>query len=167
MQFSCACSSCGEVHVGGHPHQIRTCNVKDSLSSKVHSWKTGGIGNVLPMVESFHLYDRVGRAVMHNERLIVDQIPAIVELCVQAGVDLPDYPTRRRTAPVYSVSGRIIDFERRFPKSDMPGKDIDTCGLWNREKTLNKPKSTYIDSNDIKGKFLSFASIVVELWFFL
>ncbi|OWM77961.1 hypothetical protein CDL15_Pgr018530 [Punica granatum] len=144
------CSSCGEVHIGGSPHQIRTCNVKDSLSSKEHSWKIGGIESILPLVESFHLYDRVGRAVTHNERLQVDRIPAIVELCVQAGVDLPEYPTRRRTAPVYSVSGRIIDFERRFPKSDMPGKDINTYRFWNREKNHDKEKPVDIESNNIK-----------------
>ncbi|KAK4791084.1 hypothetical protein SAY86_031497 [Trapa natans] len=145
-----SCSSCGEVHIGDHLHQIRTCNVKASLSSKEHNWKIGGIGNVLPMVESFHLYDRVGKAVTHNERMLIDRIPAIVELCVQAGVDLPEYPIRRRTAPVYSVSGRIIDFERRFPKSDMPGKDIVTHGFWNRGRKFNKQKSMYIESDEIK-----------------
>ena len=62
----------------------------------------------MPIVDSFHLYDRIGRAVSHNEMLEVDRIPAIVELCVQAGVDIPEYPTRRRAFPVYCVA------ERRF-----------------------------------------------------
>jgi len=36
-------------------------------------------------------------------------IPAIVELCIQAGVDLPQYPTRRRTAPVRMIGKKVID----------------------------------------------------------
>lgn len=60
----------------------------------------------------FHLYDRVGKArVVHDERHSVPRLPAIVELCVQAGVDLETLPTKRRTKPVYSVEGRIMDFE--------------------------------------------------------
>ncbi|CAL1411032.1 unnamed protein product [Linum trigynum] len=95
----------------------------------------GGVEQILPLVESFHLYDRLGRAVSHDEQLIVDRIPAVVELCVQGGVNIPEYPTRRRTFPAYSVAGRIIDFERRFPKEeDTPGKDINTSGFWEKRK---------------------------------
>ncbi|CAN1231701.1 APO protein 3, mitochondrial [Linum perenne] len=113
------CSVCGEVHVGHPPHKIRTCDVTGSLKNKEHSWTQGGIEHIFPLVESFHLYDRLGRAVSHNEQLLVDRIPAVVELCIQSGVDIPVYPTRRRTFPAYSVAGRIIDFERRFPKEEV------------------------------------------------
>ncbi|XLS52288.1 hypothetical protein HN51_012965, partial [Arachis hypogaea] len=47
----------------------------------------------------------------HDERFSVPRIPAIVELCIQAGVDLAKYPTKRRTKPVYCIEGRIVDFE--------------------------------------------------------
>ncbi|CAI0558832.1 unnamed protein product, partial [Linum tenue] len=110
------CSVCGEVHVGHTPHKIRTCDGVGSLKNKEHRWMKGGVEQILPQVESFHLYDRLGRAVSHDEQLIVDRIPAVVELCVQGDVNIPEYPTRRRTFPAYSVAGRIIDFERRFPK---------------------------------------------------
>ncbi|KAH7518910.1 hypothetical protein FEM48_Zijuj09G0221300 [Ziziphus jujuba var. spinosa] len=133
-----SCSLCGEVHVGHPPHKIRTCDVTGSPASKEHGWKRGGMESVLPLVESFHLYDRIGRAVSHNEQLLVDRIPAIVELCVQAGVNIPEYPTRRRTFPVYSVAGRIIDFERRFPKGDFPGKDVNTYGFWENISSKDK-----------------------------
>ncbi|KAL3034157.1 hypothetical protein AAZX31_02G177500 [Glycine max] len=93
------CSLCGEVHVGHAPHKIRTCDVRGSPSSKEHSWAKVGVEHVLPLVDSFHLYDRIGRAVSHNEMLEVDRIPAIVELCVQAGINIPEYPTRRRSFP--------------------------------------------------------------------
>ncbi|KAI5396325.1 hypothetical protein KIW84_062510 [Lathyrus oleraceus] len=133
-----SCSICGEVHVGDPPHQIRTCNVRGSLSSKEHSWVKGGIEHILPLVESFHLYDRIGRAVSHNEMLQVDRIPAIVELCIQAGVDIPEYLTRRRTFPVYCVAGRIIDFEKRFPKEISLDKDIDELGFLYKKKRLDE-----------------------------
>lgn len=106
--------------------------------------------HVLPLVDSFHLYDRMGRAVSHKEQLQVDRIPAIVELCIQAGVDIPEYPTRRRVVPVYSVAGKIIDFERRFPKGDSPGKRINTYGFW--EKMSNEDiKSIDLHSDNIQG----------------
>ncbi|XP_002518315.2 APO protein 3, mitochondrial [Ricinus communis] len=133
-----SCSVCGEVHVGHPPHKIRTCNVIGSQANKEHMWNIGGMENVLPLVESFHLYDRLGRAVSHNERLQVDRIPAIMELCIQGGVNIPEYPTRRRAFPAYSVAGRIMDFERRFPKEDAPGKGINTNGFWERRNKSSK-----------------------------
>lgn len=39
------------------------------------------------------------------------RLPAVVELCIQAGLDLEDFPTRRRTRPVCSIEGRIVDFD--------------------------------------------------------
>ena len=104
-----------------------------SAANKEHSWKRGDVEHVLPLVESFHLYDRLGRAVSHNERLQVDRIPATLENFVQAIINFSEYPTRRRVFPTYSISGRIIDFEKRFPKEDAPGKDINACGFWQKD----------------------------------
>ncbi|CAL9189324.1 unnamed protein product [Musa hybrid cultivar] len=129
------CRVCGEVHVGTVPHLVRTCDVAGSLASKEHSWARGGIEHVLPLVESFHLYDRLGRAVSHEERLLVDRIPAVVELCIQAGVDVPEYPTKRRIFPVYNVAGKMIDFERKFPRDYSNGKDIQTHGFWEKKNS--------------------------------
>lgn len=143
---------CGEAHVGHPPHKIKSCNVRGSLSSKEHSWVRGGVEHVLPIVESFHLYDRIGRAVSHNEMLEVDRIPAIVELCVQAGVDISEYPTRRRAFPVYCVAGRIIDFEKRFPKDNPLGDDIDACGFWHKKKRVDEGvNSMELYCNNIQG----------------
>ncbi|XP_023004574.1 APO protein 3, mitochondrial-like [Cucurbita maxima] len=130
------CRVCGEVHIGHPPHKIRTCNVAGSAPNKEHTWEIGGIQHVFPTVESFHLYDRIGRAVSHNEQLQVDRIPAVVELCIQAGVDIPEYPTRRRTFPIYNVAGRTIDFEKRFPKKFILEKGINSYGFWNDKKTV-------------------------------
>lgn len=150
------CSLCGEVHVGDPPHKIKTCNVVGSQVNKEHVWEKGGLKNVLPVVESYHLYDRIGRAVSHNERLQVDRIPAIVELCVQAGVDFLEYPTRRRKFPVYCVAGRMLDFEKRFPNDLASVKDINEYGFWvSRNKLIQDQKYKESTHDDLQGLFSS------------
>ncbi|KAG6502233.1 hypothetical protein ZIOFF_042122 [Zingiber officinale] len=153
-----ACRVCGEVHVGGAPHLIRTCDVAGSMPSKEHSWVRGGTEHVLPSVESFHLYDRLGRAVSHEERLMVDRIPAVVELCIQAGVDVPEYPTKRRIYPVYNVAGKLIDFERKFPRDYSSGIDIQTHGFWEKRKKNNnnqkeRESESFAFAEDAQGSF--------------
>ncbi|XP_057782330.1 APO protein 3, mitochondrial-like [Salvia miltiorrhiza] len=147
------CRVCGDVHIGDPPHKIRSCDVSGSLKSKEHVWKRGGVDCIVPVVESFHLYDRLGRAVSHEERLEVDRVPAILELCIQGGVDMPEYPTRRRDFPVYLVAGRLIDFEKRFPKNGFSGKDINirTSGFWQMRKRLNEDRGPLdFPCNDLK-----------------
>lgn len=145
------CRVCGEVHVGNFPHNIRTCDIAGNL--KEHNWERGGVNHILPVVESFHLYDRVGRAVSHEERLQVDRIPAILELCVQAGVDIPEYPTKRRVYPVYSISGKMIDFEVTFPGEYSSGKDIQPYGFWVKKAAVGdrdaQPLASTGSSEDI------------------
>ncbi|KAM7527066.1 hypothetical protein LguiB_030476 [Lonicera macranthoides] len=80
---------CGEVHVGHRPHKIKTCNVAGSPKSKEHVWERGGLEHVLPVVESFHLYDRIGRAIMRDgqhawqEATIDDLVPLVYVWHVQ------------------------------------------------------------------------------------
>ncbi|KAL5722752.1 hypothetical protein ACHQM5_006232 [Ranunculus cassubicifolius] len=107
------CRFCSEVHIGHSGHDIRTCDgYKSGLRSATHVWREGGIRDVVYFPKSFHLYDRVGKPrVLHDEKSKVPRIPAIVELCIQAGLDLYDYPTRRRRKAVYSIEGRIVDFD--------------------------------------------------------
>ncbi|KAH9770277.1 APO protein 3 [Citrus sinensis] len=69
--------------------------------------------------------------VVHDERHSVPRIPAIVELCIQAGVDIEKYPTKRRTKPVYSVSIRTLAswFEMISGAKEMMEKyTVWTCG---------------------------------------
>ncbi|CAH9093272.1 unnamed protein product [Cuscuta epithymum] len=149
-----SCRLCGEVHVGHTPHKIKTCSVSGSEKSKEHIWERGDVKHLLPLVESFHMYDRLGRAVSHDERLEVDRIPAIMELCIQAGVDVPDYPTRRRKFPVYQVARKMIDFEKRFPKDNALSRNhIQTSGFWGTTKRLitSNEKTLGLPPDDITG----------------
>ncbi|KAK6937384.1 APO domain [Dillenia turbinata] len=64
---------CEEVHVGHPPHKIRTCCAAGSPANKEHTWQGGEMENILPTVESYHLYDRLGRAVSHLE-VCIDKV---------------------------------------------------------------------------------------------
>ena len=52
------------------------------------------------MVESFHLPDRLRARVPHQQRFAHERVPAVLELCVQAGVDVPGLRAVRRAEPV-------------------------------------------------------------------
>ncbi|PKA66398.1 APO protein 3, mitochondrial [Apostasia shenzhenica] len=146
------CRLCEEVSIGDSPHQIRTCDVAGSLPTKAHYWVPGGIEHILPVIDSFHLLDRLGRAVSHEERLRVDRIPAIVELCVQAGVDIVEYPTKRRDYPVYNIAGKLIDFERKFSRDYSSGIDVEPHGFWLRKKDIEHADSmSVLADNDLQG----------------
>ncbi|EHA8589742.1 APO protein 3, mitochondrial [Cocos nucifera] len=107
------CRFCSEVHIGHLGHEIGSCEgPKCGSRNSIHVWMRGGIRDVVGFPYCYHLYDRVGKPrVGHQERFGVPRLPAIVELCIQAGLDLEGYPTKRRTKPVYSIDGRIVDFE--------------------------------------------------------
>ncbi|KAI3799776.1 hypothetical protein L1987_35079 [Smallanthus sonchifolius] len=107
------CRHCFEVHIGQVGHEIRTCTgPKSGLRNATHVWRKGRIHDVIYFPKCFHLYDRVGKPrIVHNESRKVKQLPAILELCIQAGLNLENHPTKRRTRPVYSIEGRIVDFE--------------------------------------------------------
>lgn len=114
------CRFCSEVHVGKEGHGIRTCTGPGSgTRSATHVWKRGRPSDVVLFPKCFHLYDRAVRPrVLHDERFTVPRISAVLELCIQAGVDLEKFPSKRRTKPVYSIEGRIVDFEEVVNNGD-------------------------------------------------
>ncbi|KAH9615769.1 hypothetical protein KSS87_012344 [Heliosperma pusillum] len=107
------CRFCSEVHVGPVGHDIRSCTgPKSGLRSAMHEWIRGDVNDIIDFPKCFHLFDRVKNPrVIHKERFNFPRIPAVLELCIQAGVNLQKYPAKRRTKPVYSIEGRIEDFE--------------------------------------------------------
>lgn len=91
-------------------HHIQNCLGQTSASRRsFHSWVKGSINDVLVPIESYHLYDPFGRRIKHETRFEYDRIPAVVELCIQAGLDVPEYPSRRRTSPIRMIGKRVID----------------------------------------------------------
>ncbi|CAI5459365.1 unnamed protein product [Closterium sp. Yama58-4] len=98
---------CPEVSIARHPHAIRNCKGPKlhsrSGSPGSHEWAPATPSDILPVIESFHLPDRLRPRVPHEARFDVERIPAVIELCVQAGVDLPGLRTVRRTEPVQTT----------------------------------------------------------------
>ncbi|XP_068641601.1 APO protein 1, chloroplastic-like [Aristolochia californica] len=104
------CSICPEVHVGPVGHEMQDCNGPGNARRRsFHTWVKGSVNDVLTPIESYHLYDPFGRRIKHETRFDYDRIPAVVELCIQAGVDIPEYPSRRRTAPIRMIGKKVID----------------------------------------------------------
>nr|GLL45128.1 APO protein 1, chloroplastic-like isoform X1 [Ipomoea trifida] len=105
-----ACCECSEVHIAERAHEIQDCRGTSGPSRKgCHSWVKGSINDILIPIESYHMYDPFGKRIKHETRFDFDRIPAIVELCIQAGVELPEYPSRRRTKPIRMIGKKIID----------------------------------------------------------
>ncbi|KAK6130964.1 hypothetical protein DH2020_035290 [Rehmannia glutinosa] len=83
-----ACKYCPEVYIGEGGHLIQTCHgYRHYAKNKVHSWVKGSLNDVIVPVETFHLQKMFQNVVKHHERFDHDRIPAIVELCLQAGAD--------------------------------------------------------------------------------
>ncbi|PKA67022.1 APO protein 1, chloroplastic [Apostasia shenzhenica] len=104
------CRECPEVHVGSSGHLIQDCMGRNNVKRRSqHAWIQGTINDVLLPIESYHLFDPFGHRVKHSTRFDYERIPAVVELCIQAGVDLPQYPSRRRSSPIRMLGKRVID----------------------------------------------------------
>ncbi|XP_030463027.1 APO protein 4, mitochondrial-like [Syzygium oleosum] len=86
-----ACKFCSEVYVGEKGHLIQTCcGYRRRGKNRVHEWISGGIKDILVPVESFHLKTMFQDVIKHHQRFDYDRVPAVVELCYQAGADLRD-----------------------------------------------------------------------------
>ncbi|RAL44421.1 hypothetical protein DM860_011698 [Cuscuta australis] len=125
-----ACRECSEVHIAERGHEIQDCRGSTSSDRRgYHSWVKGSINDILVPIESYHMYDPFGKRIKHETRFNFDRIPAIVELCIQAGVDIPEYPSRRRTTPVRMLGKKIIDIgghvDERAPHSTCSDFDTD------------------------------------------
>ncbi|KAG6413051.1 hypothetical protein SASPL_125750 [Salvia splendens] len=83
-----ACKYCPEVYIGESGHLIRTCHgYRHCSNNKVHEWVNASINDVIVPVEVLHpqkIFPDV------NERFDHQCIPAVVELCLQVGVDVSD-----------------------------------------------------------------------------
>ncbi|KDP38686.1 hypothetical protein JCGZ_04039 [Jatropha curcas] len=113
-----ACGWCNEIHVGPEGHPFRTCRSKyANLRKGQHEWTNAAIEDIFVPIESYHLFDRLGKRIPHAERFSVPRIPAVVELCIQAGVEIPEYPTKRRRKPIIRINrSEFVDAD----ESDLP-----------------------------------------------
>ncbi|XP_077222636.1 APO protein 2, chloroplastic-like [Tasmannia lanceolata] len=118
-----ACKWCNEIHVGPDGHPFKSCRgPRVEVRKGLHEWTKAIVEDVLVPIDSYHLFDRLGKRLTHGERFSIPRVPALVELCIQAGVDMPDLPTKRRRKPVIYVGRReIIDAN----EDDLPESETD------------------------------------------
>ncbi|XP_050160601.1 APO protein 4, mitochondrial [Malus sylvestris] len=83
-----ACKFCPEVYIGEKGHLIQTCcGFKRRGKNRVHEWIVGGLKDVLVPVETFHLKHMFQDVIKHHQRFDFERVPAVVELCWQAGAN--------------------------------------------------------------------------------
>ncbi|XP_021688583.1 APO protein 2, chloroplastic isoform X2 [Hevea brasiliensis] len=135
-----ACGWCNEIHVGPVGHPFKSCKGKyATLRKGLHEWTNATIEDVFVPIEAYHLFDRLGKRIPHEERFSIPRIPAVVELCIQAGVNISEYPTKRRRKPIIRISkSEFVDAD----ESDLPDPVPEVPG---------KPLLTEIPNSEIKA----------------
>ncbi|XP_062078434.1 APO protein 2, chloroplastic isoform X2 [Humulus lupulus] len=115
------CRYCNEIHVGPTGHPFRSCTGQNASARRgLHDWTTATVEDIFLPVEAYHLYDRLGKRIPHDQRFAIPRIPALVELCIQAGVDIPDFPTKRRRKPIIRINkSEFVDAD----ESELPDPD--------------------------------------------
>ncbi|KAG0499446.1 hypothetical protein HPP92_004137 [Vanilla planifolia] len=84
-----SCKFCSEVFVGDGGHQMKTCTGFKRISkNREHHWIDGNINDILVPVEAFHLHSMFQNIIKHEQRFDFDRVPAVLELCYQAGAEV-------------------------------------------------------------------------------
>lgn len=119
-----ACKNCNEIHVGPIGHPFKSCKGPRAPSHRgLHEWSKATIEDILLPIEAYHLHDRLGKRIRHEQRFSVPRIPALVELCIQAGVEIPQYPVKRRRKPIIWIGkSEFIDAD----ESELPDLEPET-----------------------------------------
>ncbi|TKY73128.1 APO protein 2 [Spatholobus suberectus] len=115
-----ACGWCSEIHVGPVGHPFKSCKgAQANIRKGLHEWTDAHVEDILIPIEAYHLFDRLGKRIAHEERFSIPRIPAVVELCIQAGVEIPEFPTKRRRKPIIRIGRKeFIDAD----ESELPDK---------------------------------------------
>ncbi|KAJ9170456.1 hypothetical protein P3X46_018562 [Hevea brasiliensis] len=103
-----ACKFCPEVYIGEKGHLIQTCwGYRRGAKNRVHVWITGGLNDILVPVETFRLNNMFQKIIKHDQRFDFDRVPAVVELCRQAGADQTAENLYSSTRTLDSVSSGL------------------------------------------------------------
>ena len=113
-------------------HDLATCEGSGSdIRHSRHVWMKGDIHDVFISPDAYHCFDRF-QLIRHEDRFSVKRLPALVELCIQAGVDLPaEYPTLRRVNPIRRASGaNITEAHQLLPEFQ---REVESLFIFDRE----------------------------------
>ncbi|KAL3016309.1 hypothetical protein AAZX31_06G206400 [Glycine max] len=101
-----ACGWCNEIHVGPVGHPFELCKgTHANIRKGLHEWTNAHVEDILIPIEAYHLFDRLGKWITHEERF--------------SGVEIPEFPTKRRRKPIIRIGRKeFIDAD----ESDLPDK---------------------------------------------
>ncbi|KAL1364543.1 hypothetical protein AAHE18_03G225000 [Arachis hypogaea] len=121
-----ACGWCSEIHVGPVGHPFKSCKgAQANLRKGLHEWMKAHVEDMIIPIEAYHLEDRLGKRIPHEERFSIPRIPAVVELCIQAGVEIPEFPTKRRRKPIIRIGRKeYIDADESELPNETPAEPL-------------------------------------------
>lgn len=86
-----ACGYCSEVHVGPWGHNVKLCGAfKHQWRNGKHGWQAAIVDEVVPPNHVWHVRDPEGPPLGGALKRYYGKAPAVVEVCVQAGANIPD-----------------------------------------------------------------------------
>ncbi|XP_061363107.1 APO protein 4, mitochondrial [Gastrolobium bilobum] len=125
-----ACKFCPEIFIGEQGHVIQTCwGYKHRAKKRVHEWVKGGLNDILVPVETFHLNNMFQSVITHNQRFDFDRVPAVVELCWQAGADPHDENLNSSSWNMEAANGSVHGTES-FSPNDLAFVAKRTFNAW-------------------------------------
>lgn len=86
-----ACGYCSEVHVGPWGHNAKLCGAfKHQWRDGKHGWQDATVDEVVPPNYVWHVQDPGGPPLRGALKRFYGKAPAVVEMCMQAGTEVPD-----------------------------------------------------------------------------
>jgi len=86
-----ACGYCPEVHVGPWGHDAKLCGeFKHQWRDGKHGWQDAIVDEVFPPNYVWHVRDPRGPPLRSALRRFYGKAPAVVEVCMQAGAQVPE-----------------------------------------------------------------------------
>ncbi|TYJ98297.1 APO protein 4 [Cucumis melo var. makuwa] len=129
-----SCKYCPEVYVGAEGHLIRSCGgYKRGAKNQVHQWIRGDLNDIIVPVEAFHLHHMFQDVIKHDERFNFERVPAVVELCCQAGVNPDDKDLASSTQN--SAEGGGSGMDEPFSDHEMMLLATETIRAWETLRT--------------------------------
>lgn len=127
-----SCRYCTEAYIGDKGHLIRTCGGYRRLQKvHVHEWTEGNLSDILVPVETYHLHNMFQTEIRHDERFDYDRVPAVLELCMQAGVDPGDQILHSRSFGLNGVNDAVA-LAHSLSNHDIRIIAIDTLMAWEK-----------------------------------
>lgn len=84
------CGYCPEIQVGPKGHRARTCQAyKHQQRDGQHAWQEATVDDIIPPVYVWHVRNPgSGEVIVDELRWYYGKLPAVVELCSQAGAQV-------------------------------------------------------------------------------